>query len=358
MRSRAALLPYPGDPFLLNYWLHFFETIWGDEVDWLYIYLNSPIEKPVVDYIHEICAKHSKIKLFYSDHQIEHGDVIDLMLSACTEEFVMLIEDDGFIFKKGQVDKCFGYLESGEYDIVGSKRGSCSQEILSRSKQLYNLDYSGEGDQGCNFWPNFFFSKRNLLTSTDRRFGARTWKRGEEIVPLSRPGETYLAQDELVTGDTFVNTSLQLQAAIPQSRIKYVPQYHGSPDDIEHYSRGYNLFDGLAPWCHIGSLSSGVGGILQDGHGRCLARRLLDEDKGPNYPIPNYCHTEQEKWEFERRVQWWHRFWQFAYGNTDTDVIVEFRTLYLEAINRIIQEYGLSTSRIERRQKIYASIGL
>ena len=41
MRSRGALLPYPGDPYLLNYWLKFYDDIWGKEVDKLYIYLNS-----------------------------------------------------------------------------------------------------------------------------------------------------------------------------------------------------------------------------------------------------------------------------------------------------------------------------
>lgn len=354
MRSRAALLPYPGDPFLLNYWLHFFNTVWQDEVDALYIFLNSPIEQVVVDYIRALCAKNPKITLLYENHQIEHGDVVNRMLDACTQELVMLVEDDGFIFKKGLINACFEALESGEYDIVGSKRGSCSMEILTRCKQLYGLDYSGEGDQGCNFWPNFFFTRKQILIDTDRNFAAKSWKRGEVIEALSTPSETYYAQDEVVVGDTFVNTSLQLQKKFPQNRIKYIPQYHGSPDDIEHYQRGYNLFDGIAGWCHIGSLSSGVGGILQDGHGRCLARRLLDEDKGENYPIPNYCHTDAEKNEFERRVQWWLTFHQKR-GHTS---IEPFADLYYAAIMAIIDQYQLSAARIERRQRIYATLGL
>ena len=354
MRSRAAILPYPGDPFLLHYWLQFFNRVWQDEIDKLYIYLNSPVEQPVVEYIRELCLRNPKINFTYEDHQIEHGEVINRALDLVAEDLVMLIEDDGFIFKKGMVDKCFGYIESGEYDVVGSKRGSCSMEILEKSKQLYGLDYAGEGDQGCNFWPNFFFSSKSNLLRTDRRFGARTWRRGEVILPLSRTGATYLAKDELATGDTFVNTSLQLMQMIPQDRIKYVPQYHGSPEDLDHASRGYNLFDGLAPWCHVGSLSSGVGGILQDGHGRTLSRRLIDEDKGENYPIPNYCQTEQEKNEFERRVQWWLTFWQ----KREPGKIDDFADLYKSAIDDIINQYGLSSRRIERRQKVYQSIGL
>lgn len=124
MTSRAALLPYPGDPFLLNYWLKFFDEVWGDEVDKLYIYLNSPIEKPVVDYIRDLCLKRPKINLQYNPQQIEHGAVIDRLLGVVEEDYVMLIEDDGFIFKKGLVNACFEAIESGEKQIVGSKRGS------------------------------------------------------------------------------------------------------------------------------------------------------------------------------------------------------------------------------------------
>lgn len=353
MTSRAVILPYPGDPFLLHYWLKFFDEVWGSEVDKLYVYLNSPIEKEVVDYIRDLCARNPKINFTYNPQQIEHGDVINRALDIVTEEYVMLVEDDGFIFKKGMVDQCFRWLESGEYDIVGSKRGSCSMEILSRASMLWGISYTGEGDQGCNFWPNFFFTKKQTLLATDRRFGARTWKRGEEILPLSRPGDTYLAQDELVTGDTFVNTSLQLQATFPQNRIKYVPQYHGSPDDLEHSTRGYNLWDDIAPWCHIGSLSSGVGGILVDDQGRSLARRMLDEPKG-SPRIPDYCHTDQEKNEWERRAQWWLTFWE----NREPDKINEFANLYHNAVYNLIGQYDLSMARITRRQRIYKQLGL
>ncbi len=352
--SRAAILPYPGDPFLLHYWLQYFDIFWADEVDKLYIYLNSPIEHSVVQYIIEMCEKRPKIKLLYKSVQFEHGDVIDETLDHIEEDLVMLIEDDCFIFKKGAVDRCFGFLESGEFDLVGSKRGSCSQEILTRASQLWGLDYTGEGDQGCNFWPNLFFSRVETLKQTDRRFGARTWKRGEEVSALSGSGLTYLAQDELVTGDTFVNTSLQLQAKFPQSRIKYIPQYHGSPDDQDHYERGRNLWDGKCPWTHVGSLSSGVGGILQDGRGRSLARRTIDEPKIEGALLPNYCNTDQEKLEWERRAQWWLTFWE----KREIGKIESFADVYVLAIDRLIDQYNLSMSRIRRRQNIYKEIGL
>jgi hypothetical protein len=267
MTSRAAILPFPGDPFLLHYWLDFYDKIWGNEIDHLYIYLNSPIEKPVVNYIEKICAQRPTITLIYNPVQTDHGLAINATLDLVKEEYIMLVEDDGFIFKSGMVDQCFKYLESGQADIVGSKRGSCAFEILEAAKQKWGLDYEGYGDQGCNFWPCFFFCKKDLLLKTDRQFCAQAWKRGEVIEALG-----YMVEPEIVRGDTFVNTSLQLMAMVPQNRIVYVPQYHGSPDDIQHYEQKMNLFDGKAPWCHIGSLSSGVGGILMDEYGRSLTR--------------------------------------------------------------------------------------
>lgn len=353
MRSRAALLPFPGDPFLLHYWMEYFNEFWADEIDTLYIYFNSPIEPQVVDYIIEFCMENPKINIEYYPQQIEHGEAINRMLDRVTEEYIMLIEDDGFIFKHGQVDKCFSYLESGEYEIVGSKRGSCATEILTRSQELYGLSYEGEGDQGCNFWPNFFFCKKELLLKTDRNFGARAWNRGEELVPLSRENDKYYAQAEVVTSDTFVNTSMQLLNLVPQDKIKYVPQYHGSPDDLDHFQRNYNLFNGQAAWCHIGSLSSGVGGIIQDGYGRSLSRRLIDDVK-ENPVLPNYCNTEQEKREWERRVQWWLTFWE----NREHGKIDEFAALYAEGLRQIIAQYGLHYQLIQRRQNVYKQIGL
>ena len=222
MRSRAAILPFPGDCFLLNYWLKFFDEVWGDEVDKLYIGFNSPIEETVLNYIKELCSSRPKIVLDIQIQQMDHGPTIDRLLDLCNEDYIMLIEDDGFIFKRGIVDLAFSKLESGEFDIVAGKRGSCSFEILKKAQEVYGLDYEGEGDQGPNFWPNFFFCSKELLLKTDRNFSAKAWKRGERIESLG-----LTIAEEIANGDTFVNTSLQLRRLVPSGRIAYLNQYHG-----------------------------------------------------------------------------------------------------------------------------------
>jgi hypothetical protein len=356
-QGRAVLLPTPGDPFLIKYWIDLFNNIWSSEVQTLYVFVNSPIEPEVMNYIKDILHQ-DNIYLITINRQIEHGDAIDALLNCVAghnkEDYLMLVEDDGFIFNKDIINLAFSFIESGQFDIVGSKRGSCHQELLDRAKEIWNLDYTGEGDQGPNFWPCFFFCKRQTLLKTDRNFKAKAWHRGEEITFLNN----YIVKEEIICSDTFVNTSLQLRALIPENRINYLPQFHGHPDDIEHYySQRYLFYKNssgyIAPWCHIGSLSSGVCGVLMDDKGRSLARRQLDKPQKETI-LPKYCNTELEKFEWERRVQWWLTF----YEHSDPNKLHNFRDAYKEAIFRIIEQYKLSLSNIRTRQRIYKELGL
>ena len=265
----------------------------------------------------------------------------------------MMMEDDGFIFKRGVVDLAFSKLESGEFDIVAGKRGSCSFEILKKAQEVYGLDYEGEGDQGPNFWPNFFFSSKELLLKTDRNFSAKAWKRGERIESLG-----LTITEEVANGDTFVNTSLQLRTMVPEARIFYLPQYHGHPEDLAHYEQHKYLFDGKAPWTHIGSLSSGISGLLRDNNNRPLAHRTFQLPEKETI-LPDYANTEMEKKEIERRVQWWLTSIDYFSGVqylTAKKEIQEFAVYYLNAIEQIINQYKLNKKNIRRRQEIYKEL--
>lgn len=344
MRSRAAILPHPADPYLFNYWLKFYRTIWQDEVDHLYIFINSPMEYEVIKFMLDLVKDDPKITCDYIGSQLEHGTAIREMLEKCTESHVMLIEDDGFIFKPGAVERSFRLIEDNATDIVASPRGSCSDFIWNEAKKKWNLDYSREGDTGPNFWPCYFFSAKMHLLNTDRNFNARAWQGNELIEPLEAMAP------ELTVGDTFVNTSLQLRAK--GLRIIEVPQYHASPNDLDHFRFKTNLFDGIAPWTHIGSLSSGTHGVLMDDEGRPLARRKIDPPKEAK--LGDYCNTSGERLEWERRVTMWSMF----YDESPADKIEDFRKEYKKAIDRIIAQYGLDRNKIEKWKTIYRSIGL
>lgn len=328
--SRAALLPTPGDPILLNYWLNNFEKYWIDEVDHLYIYINTTADQEAIDYMRERINRTPKTSQILATFQVQHGDCIDKLLSICQEEYVMLCEDDSYIFKHGKVNDCFQRIESGEYDIVGSKRASCSTEITDTATQLWGLDNSGYGDSGVNFWPCFLFSKKETLLKTDRDFKAKSWQKGETIIPLNHICEDYCV------GDTFVNTSLQLRAM--DLRFWYEQQYHGSPHDIEQELRKEWLFNGISSWTHAGSLSSGFGGALKK-------NAIIN---------PDLVKTDGERLEWERRIQWW----QIFLNSAETDKIKQIRDEYEEGINRVIYTFKLSKSNIKRRIYIYKELGL
>ncbi len=353
-RSRAALLPHPADPFMFNYWLKFFNKVWRDEVDCLYIYINSPIEPKIIGYMLDLVRSDPKINVTYFPQQIEHGEAINRMLDLVQEDNVMLIEDDGFIFRSGWVDRFFNYLENDIYDLIGSPRGSCSQEIWDASKAKYSLDYSGMGDVGPNFWPCYLFTRKRLLTDTDRNFGAKHWPAGTRIEELD-----YTVKEDGCYGDTFVNTSVQLRNRLSKNRIFTIPQYHGSPDDLEHFSKNYNLWDRVAYWTHVGSLSSGTHGILIDDQGRSLARRTIDPPKD-TARIPATCNTLQEHNEWERRVQWWLTFLEYFKEQQPKvpQAVYDFAVEYEKAISRIITQLQLNKDHIVKRQQIYKQIGL
>lgn len=351
MRSRAALLPHPADPFLFNYWYRFFKNVWGDEVDKLYVLVNSPMEQEVLDYMKSLVENDKKVEMHFIDHQIEHGDAINFLLDKCQEEYVMLIEDDGYIKQAGIVDEMFKKLESGEAEVIGSPRGSCGMDIWEIARQIWDLDYSHMGDNGPNFWPNFFFSKKQTLIDTDRNFAARAWKQGEAIEPLR-----YTVQEPQTHGDTFVNTSLQLRAKFPKDKIVEIPQYHGSTDDYADYEKGVNLFDGKCPWIHVGSLSSGTHGVLTDDQNRALARRKIDPPK--EKATQNAPQSDQEKMEWERRIAFFSMFLDYYMLGGGTDPIYEFREEYAKALNRIVEDFNLNRARINQRKDLYRTIGL
>lgn len=342
--TRAILLPTPCDPFLLNYWFYFFDK-WSSSIDKLYICLNSTIEAEVIDYIKGICAKRFNVVVLYVENQIEHGDALSRLLDMCTEDLIGIIEDDCYI-NVASLDVFFNPIESGLCDIVGSKRGSCGEDIIDGAFVKWGITMQGDGDVGPNFWPNLFFCRRSLLLSIPRNFGAKAWFRGETIAPLNR-----VVEAEVCCGDTFVEASLELRAVVPENRIMYVPQNHASPSDLEHYRDGRYIFNGSCYWVHIGSLSSGVGGVLTDSRGVCLARRTLNDE--PRVEASDDSLTMQEKQEWERRVQMWQTF----YNHRERGKLEEFSKLYIEAIEKLITRFGLSRKRVNSRIEAYRTIG-
>lgn len=326
--SRAISISAGGDPLLALFCLKLLRERCWDEFDSVYICYNNSTNTPTevqAEFISN-CLGDDKIKLVYWPTQLGYGLPITKMLQVATEDLVCLIEDDGFIFTPGILDKHFKMLESGEWDALGSPRFSCGTEIAEAMKRKYNLDYTGYGDVGPNFWPNFFFCKRLDLLKTDLDFGPKEFK---QFTAPREFGNYGAIQQEGQSGDTFVWTSIQLRHM--GLKIKDIPQFHASPYEIEDINNKERNWHGEKPfWMHGGSLSVGAGKLL-------------------NNVIPDVS-TDIAKQEIETRVSFWMIISSIIEGFKD------YKYDYQRGIENLINNAGLDRDRIGKKVGIYRSL--
>lgn len=319
--SRAVLISCGGDVLLSTFVVMLWQKYWRDEVDRVYINFNTEMEEPTGEYLSRISTD-KKISIIYHPYAIGFGEPIKQMLQSCRENLVMLLENDGFIFQTGIVDKYFKQIESGEFDALGSPRFSCGFEISKAMKVKYNLNYEGYGDIGPNFWPNFFFCKKEDLLKTDLNFAPKEFKHGEYVKEIDHT----MSQTE--ASDTFGWTCMQLRSM--GIRFGSIPQYHASPNEIEEYNQQINKWEkGKPPYIHGGSLSAGW-----SNSGFLLGRQ----------PVPDNIHGMHE---IETRVA----FWQIV-----SDVVEgfdEFKKEYKQGIQNLIINGKLDEGFIRKKYLIY-----
>ncbi len=213
---RAALLPTPGDPFLVAYWLRNFR-VWRREVDVLRVLVNGQADCHALDLIAaEVAAAGGEFD--WLPEMTDHGVLLGELIDGCDADTVLLVEDDAYVRNPQMVAACFQRIERGEVEVVGSPRGCASAFLLERAERRWpELPATGTEDTGHALWPSFLFARRETLLATDRNFGAQSWQAGE-LVPGLRA-----RAPEPVSADTFVATSYQLRdRRVP---IALVPQY-------------------------------------------------------------------------------------------------------------------------------------
>lgn len=317
----------PGDPIILTQFLRNFTEVWSGEVDKLYVLLNmsEAMPKEVLDYNLNLLNNTDKVVPMYVPQMLYQGAALRHMLSEVKEDILMSIEDDTVITKIGQIDKCFRKIETGEADVVGSPRFSCSQDILDASATKYGLDYSGYGDKGPNLWPNFFFIRKEHLLKTDLHFEPKKWEPGEYIKELD------ITAHEGTIGDVFVWLCIQLRAG--GLRFYEVPQCHSHPDDLKDSQSGKGIFDGKCPWIHIGSLTMTAEDLL-------LGSRKPTDVKKPE--------SEMEKWEIERRFAW-----LLLFKDLNEVPLPKILETYESRMNEHIKVFNLNLAHIVKLKEQY-----
>src|SRR5439155_9908952 len=109
---RAALLPTPGNPAMLAYWLRNFET-WREHVDELLVLVNGgSVDIP----------SDPKIRIVQMPMRVGHDNAIRWLLENTDADHVVLCEDDAYVRYPEGVNRAFSAIELGRCDIVGSPR--------------------------------------------------------------------------------------------------------------------------------------------------------------------------------------------------------------------------------------------
>ena len=341
--KRAALSQSLGDPFILIFWLSFYEKVWKDEVDKLYIDLNMPswVPEEVKDFNRKIASGTSKSVVIEEDDFQWHGMAMKRLAEACKEELVVFIEDDCVIFKRGQLDKCFKLIEADKTDLVGSPRDMCSKIICERSAQKYGFGGHPLYNAAPNWWPNLFFIHRSDLLRTDMHFWHKNWSPGEKIEPLD------LTAKEDICGDTFVWTSIQLRAL--GLRDIAVPQYRSYPHDLQLQARREGLWDGDCGWVHIGNLSntSATYCLFADSaiFVPCLKQLDMIVKKSKGYYV-----------EYQRVLSWLRFIIESAVQLKNTESIRHIRQRYEENLDNCISTFQMDVGYINRLIKTYQTL--
>lgn len=245
---RAALLPTPGNPEMLAYWLRNFAT-WSTEVDELWIFVNGA-SPAVIDHDRRI-VEAAGGRFLSSPLSAGHDGALLTLLRATSADHVVLCEDDAYVRRPGAVRAAFERIESGATDLVGSPR---HEDYASSPLMEWGPYTPGDlAELRHGLWPAFLFARRADLLATDRIFGDRAWPRGGHIPgwgPVTPATCDYIGiAAEFVHLDTLFGTSFQLRAAGLRAELVHRVRVY-DPAATEEWWKAD------PPWFHVTGLST------------------------------------------------------------------------------------------------------
>jgi hypothetical protein len=338
--SRAALLPTPGDPYIIAAWLNLYNRVWKNEVDKLYIHLNSRLEDPVMDYVKDLCQQ-CNADVTFTKSWMGHGQALKVIYDKCSEENILLIEDDAYITKPGVVDSAFKYVEDNQVDCVVTTRGSCTESLRIKEAEVFNL--TGELFWKPNFWPCFFFSKKETIKDCNN-LATFDIEAGTHIEELN------WVAPEHISMDTFGKVSMELR----KKNLRFLCIHDGrsTTEDmwLSEQKQGIFASPPIAPWIHFGSTSSGISYSLLDKDLKPLENRL--NSNPVKLPVMQDDHIKDD---YERRISLWFLCYKY-FPIPESSPAFYFNKVYRESLERLIGVCDLNRTRLNKYIDIYTEL--
>lgn len=349
-RSRAVIVTHVGDPNLSGFWLRFYKKFWEDEVDKVYFRLNGhSMSQKITDYYTDKFSNYPKFDFKVLPGN-DHGYGLKSAVENCTEDYIMFMEDDAWVFRKGVLGEQFKKLESGEYEVLGSPRTSIDMKIYAAQvklqPELQCVDNHGVGDTGTNFWPNFFFVTKKALMKTDLKFWGQSFKKGDYIKEID-----YTVEEDGAGMDTGSWISMQLRAQVDPKKIGTIPQYKAYPHDPDLAVAKQWTFAGDAGWLHAGSISSGVNRYLQ--YEGCPLRDFY-KSNGTKQRVEFSDEELSSKGDIAMRICFFVLC--LVWSRPEVEGMNDFRKAYIAAIKALRKRADINPREIDKRLKIYGEL--
>jgi len=297
---RAALLPTPGDPFMLAYWLRNFET-WRDQVDELLVYVNGAKPEDAA-YCREIIEAAGG-KMHYTGWTAGHPEALAWLVQNTQADMVVLCEDDAYVRKPWAVNSAFRHIEDGLTDIVGSPR---QEDYAGQFEEWPPFDPNDVHELRRGLWPTFLFIRRADLLATGCDFAEYAGGIG---MPIRGLGRNVTPEDV-----AYINVApdyIHLDTFWPAT---FMLRGRGLRIELVHHVRVYdpNAVDAWVeddpPWFHVTNLSTlheVLSGRLptvdMDEHGGHWTRRMAWWVRTLDPSVPGYEQRVEQYASFIER---------------------------------------------------------
>lgn len=253
--TRYVYVPATGNPFILNYWLHFCNKNIKPYVDKIFIGQHGNTDPQLLKVTKELC-KDNELE-FRSTPFGRHSagkSLENAFGQECSADTLLLLETDCFVFDS-IIDDYFKKIEKGDLDLIGSTRPGQTDIVFDEPEQLGSF-YHTE-----NMWPCFLFCRSSVFNTAAKDMTTYL----KHVVPTLNNPECLFHNSR--GNEEFASFSVLLQ--YHAKKTETVPQIRAAPEMTK------------GSWIHFGKLEQMTlpGNILRHENNVSL---IFDSSELPN----------------------------------------------------------------------------